>query len=48
MDNEEIMPNQHPGRSIYKFSKIEGDTMMDETNNFLSKEPDGLSKAASC
>jgi hypothetical protein len=48
MGNEEITPNQHPERSIYKFSKIKGDTMMDEIKNSLSKEPEGLSKAASC
>jgi hypothetical protein len=48
MENEEIIPNQHPGRSIYKFSKIKGDTMMDETKSSLSKEPGGLSKATSC
>jgi len=48
MDNEEIMPNQHSGRSIYKFSKIKGDTIMDETKSSLSKEPEGLSKATSC
>jgi len=48
MDNEEITPNQHPERSIYKFSKIKGDTTMDETKSSLSKQPEGLSKATSC
>ena len=48
MDYEEIMPNQHPGKSIYNFSKIKGETTMDETKSSLSKEPEGLSKTTSC
>jgi hypothetical protein len=46
-DGHKLMPNQHSGKSIYKFSKIRGDTTMGETRSFVSEDPEGLSKAAS-